>query len=185
MIDWVLSSITFQTPKSANSLANPEKIALAPSSSDPPIPLVAPHIALVNAAAFARISKLDDVQTFQLFVLPHDKTISDPILANMSSVLNEYHEFLDIFHKTHADTLGPHKPYDLKIELKDGAVPPFSPINSLSQSELKALREFLDKHLSFTNGCSIAILSILVRAYFSRLHNEDPHSVGPYVLYSK
>ena len=75
--------------------------------------------------------------------------ISDPILADMSSVLNEYHEFSDVFNKTHADTLGPHKPYNLKIELEDGAVPPFGPIYSLSQSELKALQEFLDEHLSY------------------------------------
>ena len=67
----------------------------------------------------------------------------------MSSVPNEYHEFLDIFNKTHANTLGPHKPYDLKIELKDGAIPPFGPIYSLSQSGLKALQEFLDEHLSY------------------------------------
>ena len=138
LIDWVLSSITFRTLKSAISLANPEKIALAPISSDPPTLLVAPCIALVNAAAFACISKLDDVQTFQLFVSPCNKTISDPILANMSSVLKEYHEFSDVFNKTRANTLGPHKPYGLKIELEDGAIPPFGPIYSLSQSELKA-----------------------------------------------
>ena len=139
LIDWVLSSITFRTLTSANSLAKPETIALAPISSDPLTPLVAPRIALVNAAAFARISKLDDVQTFQLFVSPRDKMISDPILANMSSIPNEYHEFLDVFNKTRADTLGPHKPYNLKIELEDGTVPPFGLIYSLSQSELKAL----------------------------------------------
>ena len=127
LIDWVLSSITFRTPKPADVLANPEKIALAPISSNPPTPtlLVAPCIALVNAAAFARISKLDDVQTFQLFVSPHDKTISDPTPADMSNVPKEYHDFSDIFNKTRADTLGPHKPYDLKIELEDGTVPPF------------------------------------------------------------
>ena len=57
LIDWVLSSITFRTPKPADVLANPKTLALAPISSDPPTltPLVSPHIALVNAA-FAHIS---------------------------------------------------------------------------------------------------------------------------------
>ena len=65
--------------------------------------------------------------------------ISDPTPADMSSIPKEYHKFSDIFNKTHADTLGPHKPYDLKIELKDGAIPPFGLIYSLSQSEMKAV----------------------------------------------
>ena len=114
LIDWVLSSITFQTLKPADVLANPETLALAPISSDPPTPLIALHIALVNAAAFVRISKLDDTQTFQLFVSPRDKTISDPTPVDMGSIPKEYHEFSDVFNKTRADTLGPHKPYDLK-----------------------------------------------------------------------
>ena len=139
LIDWVLSSITFRTPKPADILANTETLAQAPISSDPLTPLVAPRIALVNAAAFARISKLDDTQTFQLFISPRDKTISDPTPVDMGSVPKDYHKFSDVFNKAHADTLGPHKPYDLKIELEDGAVPPFGPIYSLSQSELKAL----------------------------------------------
>ena len=149
LIDWVLSSITFRTPKPADNLANPETLAQALISSDPPTPLVAPRITLVNTAAFACISKLDDAQTFQLFVSPRDKTISDPTPVDMGSIPKEYHEFSDIFNKTCADTLGPHKPYDLKIELEDGAVPPFGLIYSLSQSELKALRDFLDEHLSY------------------------------------
>ena len=90
LIDWVLSSIMFQTPKPADVLAKPETLAQASISSDPLTPLIAPCIALVNAAAFARISKLDDMQTFQLFVSPCDKTISDPTLVDMGSVLKEY-----------------------------------------------------------------------------------------------
>ena len=70
LIDWVLSSITFQTLKPANVLANLKTLAQAPISSNPLTLLVAPHFALVNAAAFTRISKLDDMQTFQLFVSP-------------------------------------------------------------------------------------------------------------------
>ena len=129
----------FRTPKPADILANPETLAQAPISSDPPTPLVASCIALVNAAAFACISKLDDAQTFQLFVSPRDKTTSDPTPVDMGSVPKEDHEFSDVFNKIHADTLRPHKPYDLKIELEDRAIPPFSPIYSLSQSELKGL----------------------------------------------
>ena len=45
-------------------------------------------------------------------------------------------------------TLPTHQPYDLKIELEDGALPPFGPIYSLSPHELQTLREFIDEHLA-------------------------------------
>jgi hypothetical protein len=59
-----------------------------------------------------------------------------------------YHEFTDVFSKVRADTLAPHRPYDIKINLEEGASPPISPIYSLSASELKALPEFIDEHLN-------------------------------------
>ena len=64
-----------------------------------------------------------------------------------SGVPSDYHNFTDIFSKTHACTPAPHWPYDLKIELEEGTSPPFSLIYSLSESELKSLWEFLDEHL--------------------------------------
>ena len=69
---------------------------------------------------------------------------SDP---DLSHVPEEYHNFADVFSKGKADTLPPHHPYDLKIDLEDGAVPPIVPMYSLSQSEMGALREFIDEHV--------------------------------------
>jgi Reverse transcriptase (RNA-dependent DNA polymerase)/RNase H-like domain found in reverse transcriptase len=60
----------------------------------------------------------------------------------------EYHDFADVFSKSKADTLAPHQPYDLKIQLEDSALPPQPSIYLLSTSELATLREFLDEHLS-------------------------------------
>ena len=39
----------------------------------------------------------------------------------------EYHEFLPLFKKDIADTLPPHRPYDHKISLKEGFMPPYGP----------------------------------------------------------
>ena len=58
-----------------------------------------------------------------------------------------YHDFADVFSKTRANTLAPHRPYDLKINLKEGTSPPLGPIYSLSVSKLQSLREFIDEHL--------------------------------------
>ena len=69
---------------------------------------------------------------------------SDP---DLSHIPEEYHDFADVFSKGKADTLPPHCPYNLKINLEDGAILPIVPMYSLSQSEMGALREFIDEHV--------------------------------------
>lgn len=58
-----------------------------------------------------------------------------------------YHDLLAAFSKQRADTLPPHRPYDLAIDLEEGKSPPFGPLYSLSELELKALSEWLDENL--------------------------------------
>ena len=65
---------------------------------------------------------------------------------NLDGVPKEYHDFADIFSKSKAGVLADHHPYDLKITLEDGALPPLGPIYSLSQEELLALCKFIDKN---------------------------------------
>ena len=71
LIDWVLGSIKFRSPLQTDSLMSPETVAMAPLSSDPltPTPLIAPKVSFVNAAAFAHLSKMDDNQVHQLFLV--------------------------------------------------------------------------------------------------------------------
>ena len=47
-----------------------------------------------------------------------------------------------------ADTLAPHRDCDLKNEINETAKPPLGPIYSLSQSELSALRTFIDENVA-------------------------------------
>ena len=126
---------------------------MAPLSSDPPTPtlLVAPKVLFVNTAAFASLSKMDNNQVYQLFL--SNKTTPDDTPVNMSGVPPDYHKFTDVFSKTCASAPALHWPYDLKIELEEGTTPPFGPIYSLSQSELKSLQEFLDEHLAMDFIC--------------------------------
>jgi hypothetical protein len=116
---------------------------------EPPTPpkLKAPYITLVNAAAFARICKVDDSKTFQLRI-SSDKITPIPVAPNeMDGIPPEYHKFADVFSKTKVNTLAEHQPYDLKIDLEEGAEPPLSRIYSLSQEEQKALRDFIDENI--------------------------------------
>jgi len=68
--------------------------------------------------------------------------------SDLSNVPSEYHEFADVFSKTKAGTLPPHCPYDLKINLEEGAQPPIGPIYSLSASKQEALKEFIEENLN-------------------------------------
>src|SRR5258707_9458846 len=65
----------------------------------------------------------------------------------LSGVPQEYHEFHNVFSGEKANTLAPHWPYDLKINLEEGMKPFHRPIYSLSPLELTALREFLEENV--------------------------------------
>ena len=68
--------------------------------------------------------------------------------SDLEGVPKLYHDFADFFSKAKADTLAPHREYDLKIEINKTAKAPVSPIYPLSESELGSLRKFIDEHLN-------------------------------------
>ena len=68
---------------------------------------------------------------------------------NLSSVPSEFHDFADIFSKKKADTLAPHQPFDLKIELEEGSSPPIGRLYFLFPNEQESLQDFLKEHLNY------------------------------------
>jgi hypothetical protein len=72
----------------------------------------------------------------------------------LAGVPEEYHDFADVFSKQKAQELSEHRPYDLKIELEEGATPP-SPghLYSLSTLEQETLQMFIQENLSFSFIC--------------------------------
>ncbi len=66
---------------------------------------------------------------------------------DMTDVPAEYHNFADVFSDSLSKKLPEHRPYDLKINIEEGTSPLLGPIYSLSESELKALHEFIDDNL--------------------------------------
>ena len=98
-----------------------------------------------------RASKLPGSHNFELCLCPSDIQANSTKLAetpDFSNIPSEYHEFADIFSKTKAEVLPPHHPYDLKINLEEGAQPPVGPIYSLSASEQETLKEFIEENLN-------------------------------------
>ena len=95
--------------------------------------------------------KLSGAQSFRLHlsntsVSANSASVSDEA-PDLSHIPKEYHDFTDVFNKAKADTLAPHRLYDLKINLEEGLAPPIGAMYSLSQSKLQTLREFIDEHL--------------------------------------
>jgi len=98
-------------------------------------------------------SKIFAIQ-FSSTVQAKSTTISEKI--NLSSIPGEYHKYADVFSKSKAETLTPHHPYNLRINLEKDSHPPVGTIYSLSKFEQKTLKEFIDENL--TNGfiCSMS-----------------------------
>ena len=166
LIDWVLSSIKFQT--FAGSLPVPpltpspdlpgKPVPSLPDQSDPgltpsvDVPVCTPpHVSLVNAVVFAHACKLEGSVKYQLQLHPSSEvkgwsSSTSPAL-DLSSVPPEYHDYADVFSKAKASELPPHCDYDLKIDLEEGTSPPLGTLYSLSPVELSALWTFIDENL--------------------------------------
>jgi len=139
-IDWVLSSIKFRTSTQQvpTSSSLPDPVAHSPSvlrlnatsvsspspTDSPQAPgLRAPPITLINAAAFLKACQLDGSQQFSIQLKP-DGSFRAALVntaPDLSSVPEAYHDFANIFSKAKASVLAPHREYDLKIELEEGA----------------------------------------------------------------
>ena len=145
MIDWVLGRISFHRLSQLEAKMSPFVEALLPSAplrslpetTDPessdPLLLVnkrkPSRVTLINASMYACTCKLEGTQCFQLRIsLPEvtgHLTSSAPV--NLNTLPEDYHDFADIFSKLKAGKLADHQPYDIKITLDEGTVPPFGP----------------------------------------------------------
>ena len=171
LIDWVNGSINFHpslqenlTPShiAANTLlASLSFLDILLQSSDFVVSILISetsmsnfeqsNIAIISTVAFLHTSKLPGSHNFELCLHSSDIQSNSAKLAetsDLSNVSSKYHKFADIFSKTKAETLPPHHPYNLKINLEEGAQPPVGPIYSLSASEQEALKEFIEENLN-------------------------------------
>jgi len=169
LIDWVLGHIEFRkgtlrmpaspVPPSVESASTSASTAPPPEDSSPPSDsnspqLTTPYVSLIGAAAFARTCKLMGSANFTLYIRPEDTKLRSASTAtpvdssNLSAVPEVYHDFADVFSKAKATMLAPHREYDLRINL-EGTSPLLGTVYSLSQTELGALRTFIDEHLSY------------------------------------
>jgi len=95
-------------------------------------------------------------------------TISEKI--DLFSIPEEYHEYADVFSKSKAETLAPHCPYNLQIDLEKDSHSLVGTIYSLSKFKQETLKEFIDKNL--TNRF-ICLMSSPHRAPVLFIKNKD------------
>jgi len=86
-----------------------------------------PSVSLINTAAYACTARTEGSVSFQLSLsdlsLWGRSASTTPAEPDMSSIPEEYHEYADVFSQERADALPEHRPYNLKIDLEDGAEP--------------------------------------------------------------
>ncbi|SOV04612.1 uncharacterized protein UDID_17153 [Ustilago sp. UG-2017a] len=154
-IDWKSGNITMQSPPLTPSL-------MAPSQPSPTLPSASLDIDVINAIAFDQSLHLDCLTSGTLYSSPiqsqhllatttasSDTTMALAYDAGLPDIIpQEYHQYLDVFSRVKADKLPPPHTYDHQIPLEEGKSPPFGPIYSLSEHELKTLREYLEENLA-------------------------------------
>ena len=75
-------------------------------------------------------------------------TVQEPSDPDLSQIPPEYHEFVEVFSKKQSDKLPEHRPYDHRIPLEEGAVPPWvQSIYHLTPKELDVLWKYIDENL--------------------------------------
>ncbi|SOV07143.1 uncharacterized protein UDID_18780 [Ustilago sp. UG-2017a] len=154
-IDWKSSNITMRSPPLTPSL-------MAPSQPSPTLPSASLDIDVIDAIAFDQSLQSDCLTSGTLYPSPvqsqhllattttsADTTMALAYDAGLPDIIpQEYHQYLDVFSRVQADKLPPHRTYDHQIPLEEGKSPPFGPIYSLSEHELKTLREYLEENLA-------------------------------------
>ena len=152
-------------------MAKPNLAPPKPSPIDWTKPGTTLRVTLINAKVFKHESMMQGSQCFHLQVTTPKaagQSVSTSLVTiSLDGVLEEYHDFADVFSKSKARVLADHHPYNLKITLKEGVSPPLGPIYSLSQEELLALHKFIDENTSMGFICpsrsSHGVLYVLLK----------------------
>ena len=100
-------------------------------------------ISFIDSASFKKLSKEQYIFSIQAQDTPLKLCSASETLSLASVVPPLLHDYLNIFFKKSADELPHHAPYNHVITLQPGTSPLFGPIYSLSEVELKALKEYL------------------------------------------
>ncbi|XP_034077337.1 uncharacterized protein LOC117549482 [Gymnodraco acuticeps] len=95
----------------------------------------------VEGLSVGRVTSGSEVETKEV---THDHASDLPDLPNVPSC---YHNLREVFSKTRASTLPPHRPYDCAIDLLPGAPIPKGRLYSISGPERQSMTDYIDSSL--------------------------------------
>lgn len=105
-------------------------------------------ICAIGAAPMIALARKDQHELFAVSMRDIEKALSPKTHTDPATkVPLEHQHMLHVFSRKEADKLPEHRPYDHHLKLEPGKQPPFGPLYSMSQNELKVLRKYLDEHL--------------------------------------
>jgi hypothetical protein len=109
---------------------------------------------MIGAAPYRTLARQKGAQCFQLSIkqIYADEADEPEYDLDAKEILRtlpkEHHDWVWTFLKRRADELPPHRPGDHRIELQGELQPGYTPLYSMSQDELQAVKEYLRDNTS-------------------------------------
>ena len=163
-IDWTAGTLSFESPLCRSTcLIPPHNPSPTPSPCGippithipfPPSPVIAATLPLQPAQAPAPVQTPPAVPAPTLQPAQPPSPAPAPFQSPFpphpdlyTKVPAAYHDYLDVFSEQGANTLPPHRKYDLEIPLKPGTTPPWGHIYPMSVPELTTIKEYVKGYL--------------------------------------
>ena len=129
-------------------------------------------LAFIGGAPFMHLAKKQQAEVFAISMRDIEYQLNKgtkPLTNPKTVVPEEYHNFLDVFLKDVSDTLRPYGKYNHKIKFfkdKDLSDLGHSALRSMSTSQLKFVKKFLEEHLKkgFIEASSVPCSSPILLA---------------------
>ena len=135
-IDWNSQKITIGKKKSKKSTPKQGKT-----------PMI--EICKLSQKQMRKIQQQEPQKVLTVWIKP----VSEQLNATQeedearAKIPRDYQEFYEMFKEEAHEKLPEHQDWDHEIPIKEGKKPTYGPIYALSETELKALREYLDENL--------------------------------------
>ena len=113
-------------------------------------------VTCIRAVSISKVSQASDGLSPSCPELPVSRSaVSAPRTASVDSDFPDlsgvppcYLDLKEVFNKTRATSLPPHRPYDCAIDLLPGSSPPRGRLYSLSSPEVKTMTDYIDSSLA-------------------------------------
>ena len=100
----------------------------------------------LGGVSMAPVSTPIDPEPSVLPAVNPEVTVTERV-PDLSSVPSCYMDLGEVFNKSRATALPPHRPYDCPIDLLPGTAPPKGRLYSLSSPEIRAMKDYIDSAL--------------------------------------